>query len=260
MKIGVSTACFYPLETEKAFLQVAQSGVPCTEIFFNALSELEYGFLKHLTEIQKEYNTNVVSIHPTMSLAESFMLFSAYERRFYEGLEDYKRYGEVAAILGAEYVVMHGGKPNGVLDDEQYCERYIKISEAVGQSGVTLLQENVAKFRAGDIEFLKNMVRFLGEKVNFCLDVKQCIRGGYTPFDVISAVGKNIRHLHISDSNETNDCMLPLKGNFNFKNFFDSVSKTGYSGSAVIEVYRQAYDAYFEIFDSCRILSENLRR
>ena len=85
MKIGVSTACFYPLETEKALLKVAQSGVACTEVFFNALCELQPSFINELSKIQQEYNTCITAVHPTMSLAESFMLFSAYERRFAEG-------------------------------------------------------------------------------------------------------------------------------------------------------------------------------
>ena len=40
MKIGVSTACFYPLETEKSLVAAAQGGSVCTELFFNADCEL----------------------------------------------------------------------------------------------------------------------------------------------------------------------------------------------------------------------------
>lgn len=257
MRIGISTASFYPLETEKALQAVVEKGIPCTEIFINAKSELLPEFVEELVKIKESGNTDVVSIHPTMSLSESFMLFSAYERRLREGLEDYKRYGEVAALLGAKYVVMHGGKPNGVLNDEQYCERYLQISQAVEQSGVTLLQENVVNFRAGNIDFLKKMVELLGDKVNFCLDVKQSIRGGYTAHDVINAVGANIRHLHISDNNSEKDCMLPLDGCYDFKSLFDSMKHIGYEGDAVIEVYRHAYKEYDEIFNSLSALTEN---
>ena len=58
-----------------------------------------------------------------MSLAESFMIFSAYER-YREAEEAYRRYSEAAAQLGAKYIIMHGGKPNGILSDEEY---YAKI-------------------------------------------------------------------------------------------------------------------------------------
>ena len=45
MKLGVSTSCFYPLETELALEQVGKSGVRNTEIFFNAESELKDSFI-----------------------------------------------------------------------------------------------------------------------------------------------------------------------------------------------------------------------
>lgn len=260
MRVGISTASFYPLLTEKALQMVVENGVPCTEIFFNAKCELEPEFIAELARIKASGNTDIVSVHPTMSLAESFMLFSAYDRRLREGLDDYKRYGEVAAKLGAKYVVMHGGKPNGVLDDEQYCERFMQIAEAVAQNGAMLLQENVVNYRAGDVAFLKKMVEILGDKVNFCLDVKQSIRGGYTAHDVIRAVGKNIRHLHISDNNSEKDCMLPLDGCYDFKALFESMADIGYGGDAVIEVYWHAYNEYADIFDSLQRLNTLLAR
>lgn len=48
MSIGVSSACMYPQETEKAFLFLAENGVKKTEIFFNGLSELKDGLLMNL--------------------------------------------------------------------------------------------------------------------------------------------------------------------------------------------------------------------
>ena len=145
IEFGISSACFYPLETEKALELMGKNGVKNAEIFFNALCETKKDFVKQLKSIADYYGMNIVSIHPTMSLAESFMLFSAYDRRKAEGIEQYKRYGEITAELGARYVIMHGGKPNGILSDEQYCQRFLEVSDAVDQSGGLLLQENVAK-------------------------------------------------------------------------------------------------------------------
>ena len=210
MKLGISTACLYPLETEKALIELGKAGIKYTEIFFNCESELKPDFIKLLSKIANEYGITVTAIHPTMSLAESFMLFSAYDRRLYEGLSQFERYGEIAAELNAPYIILHGGKPNGILDDKAYCERFMQINSATKKGGGILLQENVAKFRAGNIDFLKMMVDNLGDEVGFCLDIKQSIRGGYSPFDAISAVGKNIRHLHISDNNNQKDCMIIL--------------------------------------------------
>lgn len=258
MKIGISTSCLYPMYTEQAFRLIAKNGVELTEIFFNANCELQPPFIKQLVEIKNEYGITVSSIHPTMSLAESFMLFSNYDRRFYEGLEIYKRYGEIAASLGAKYVIMHGGKPNGTMDDYGYFDRFAKVAEVVSQNGATLLQENVALFRAGNLETLENMSDYLGDSVSFCLDVKQSIRGGYSPYDVLKMLGSKIKHLHLSDSNEKYDCMIPLSGNFDFKDFLTTAKECGYTGDAVVEVYRNAYGEPDELFESHRKLLKSI--
>lgn len=36
MKLGISTACFYPLETEKAFELLCHNEIPVSEIFLTA--------------------------------------------------------------------------------------------------------------------------------------------------------------------------------------------------------------------------------
>ena len=101
MEIGVSTSCFYPLETEVALENLGKAGIKHTEIFFNALSELKQSFVDMLLDIQSEYGITVASLHPTMSLAESFMIFSNYERRYREAEDQFRRYSEFAARLGA---------------------------------------------------------------------------------------------------------------------------------------------------------------
>ena len=252
ISLGISTASLYPMETEKALEELGKNGIKNTEIFFNASIELQKDFVRELKNIAEYYGVNIVSVHPTMSLAESFMLFSAYDRRTAEGLSQYKRYGEIAGELNAKYVIMHGGKPNGILNDFEYFERYLEIGEAVSSQGGILLQENVAKYRAGEIDFLVKMVEYLGDKAQLCLDIKQCIRNGYSPFEAMKKIGKNVRHLHVSDSNEAFDCMLPLKGKFDFSDFFELCRQMGYEGCALTEVYRTAYDSLGELFSSQR--------
>lgn len=258
MKIGISSSCLYPMHTEESFKLIAQNGVEISEIFFNANCELEPPFIKELREIKDEYGIALSSVHPTMSLAESFMLFSNYDRRFNEGLEVFKRYGEIAARLGAKYVIMHGGKPGGTMDNHGYFDRFAKVCEVVKEQGATLLQENVVNFRAGSLEALCDMSNYLGDSVNFCLDVKQSIRGGYSPYDVLHLLGAKIKHLHLSDSNGQYDCMLPLDGTFNFKEFLNLAKECGYTGDAVIEVYRAAFDEPRELFNSHKNLLKNI--
>lgn len=250
MNLGISTSCFYPLLTEKSLELLGKNGIKTTEVFFNATSELSKDFVKELKKIKDYYGMSINSVHPTMSLAESFMLFSAYDRRKEEGLEDFKRYGEICSELGAKYIILHGGKPNGVLSDTEYFERFAEISAVSKQTGGILLQENVAKFRAGNIDFLKKMSEYLGSDAAFCLDVKQCIRGGYSPFDALSLLKNGVKHLHLSDHNNTKDCLPPSKGNFDFYEFLLSAEKLHFTGTSVIEVYRDSFKDETDLFNS----------
>lgn len=254
MKIGVSTASLYPLETELALEEIGKAGVKTTEIFFNCESELKPSFVDILYDIKKQYNLDITAIHPTMSLAESFMLFSEYERRFNEALYKFARYSEVAAELGAKYINLHGGKPNGLTTDEEYCERYMRLNAETRKNGITVLQENVVNYRSGDREFLRAMVDILGDDAQFCFDIKQAIRCGLNPTDLIDEFWDNIRHFHISDHSLSSDCMLPLKGNFNFGGFLNTLRERNFDGACVIEVYKHAYKDQKEIFTSLKDL------
>lgn len=260
MSLGISTASLYPLETEKALEAVAKSGADCTEIFFNCKYELTEDFVKLLCKIKNEYGIRISSIHPTMSLAESFMLFSAYDRRTKEGFDEFRRYAEIVADLDAKYIILHGGKPNKVLDDDGYIERFYKLSNAVKEHGAVLLQENVVNFRAGNTAFLKRFTDTLKDEADICFDIKQAVRGGYDPIDTVKQFGKYIRHYHLSDNSPESDCMLPLKGNFDFKGFYKAVKELGFKGDFMIEVYRDAYKEYGELFGSYFELKKYLEK
>lgn len=250
MNLGISTASFYPLETELALEEIGSAGVKNTEIFFNCESELKDSFIDILLEIKEKYNMNITAVHPTMSLAESFMIFSAYERRFNEAVKKYRRYSEVAKELGAKYIIMHGGKPNGVLTDEEYCQRFMTVKEECRKNSVTVLQENVVNYRSGDIDFLRSMKNILGNEAEFCFDIKQCIRSGYLPMELIEEFYDNIRHFHISDHSVAGDCLLPLNGKFDFAGFFKFLKNKDYKGALMTEVYRFSYKEEKEIFES----------
>ncbi len=257
MNIGVSTSSLYPLETELALERIGKAGVKNAEVFFNCEGELKPAFIDMLCDIRDEYGINITSVHPTYSLAESFLLFSEYDRRFYEGIDKFARYSEIAAELGAKYIIMHGGKNNGILSDEEYCERYMQLNAETLKNGIYVLQENVANFRARDREFLRSMCDILGDNAKFCFDVKQAVRSGYDPLDLAEEFAPHIMHCHISDHSVSSDCLLPFNGGFNFNGFFDLMSKSGYNGAYIIEVYKNAYRSYNEIYASYNKFSNN---
>ena len=84
MDIGLSSACFYPLETEKSIVRAGETGVKTIEIFMNADSEFEPAFVKNMADVCNSYGMEVSSVHTMGSFTESYHLFSSYKRRFFE--------------------------------------------------------------------------------------------------------------------------------------------------------------------------------
>lgn len=257
-KAGISTACFYPLETEKSFDIVCESGCSCTELFFNSPSEISDSFIKELRSKQLNYGIDIVSIHPFMSLAESFYLFSSYERRFHDIYPLYERYFEVMNELNAKICVLHGLKIPGSIPDELYFERFAKLIETGKKYGISVCQENVVNHRAQSLEYLKAMTDFIGEDFGIVLDIKQARRAGTNPYDIINTLHKNIKHIHISDFNDTKDCIPPLAGYFDFVHFFKVLKEKNYQGDYIIELYEHSYENTQEIFDSYSKISKLL--
>lgn len=254
MNLGISTACFYPELTEKAVKFLCENGATELEVFFNSACEMQGEILSEIAAITRANGTRIVSVHPFTSGFEPFMLFSDYERRFLDGLEFCKRYFDACHTLGAEILVLHGDRFESCHSDERYFERYLKLYRIAKSEGVCVAQENVCRCRSRDIEFLKNMRSQLGDETAFVLDLKQATRSELSYKDVLSVMSDRLVHVHLNDSDEQNDCLLPGKGNRNFKELFSQLEKIGFSGSAVVEVYRQNYGDYTQLIQSLDFL------
>ena len=257
-KLGISSSCYYPLVTEQSFEKICLSGVTCAEIFFNSPGELEKTYIRELTAMQQAYGVEVVSVHPFMSFAEDFYLFSSYERRFTDILPLYERFFEVCQALGADIFVIHGAKWPGSVGDALYCERFARLMERGKAYGVKVCQENVVRYRSESADYLKMMRQTIGEDFGVVLDVKQARRAKITPYDIIEAVGDCVKHVHISDYRTENDCVPPGQGKFDFPEFFRTMRGIGYEGAYMIEVYQHSYQDESEIIESYRKVQDFL--
>lgn len=88
--------------------QVTELGFPYAEVFFNARQELRPAFVRQLAAIARDGGTQVVSVHPFSSFMESSCIFGDYQRRFEDTIDIYKETCHAAALLGAQFVVIHG--------------------------------------------------------------------------------------------------------------------------------------------------------
>ena len=254
MSIGVSTSCYYPLETEAALRKIASLRVKTCEVFFNTWSEIEPPFLKELRQIKEANGIRIPSVHPFFSFGEPYLLFSEYERRYKDSLEFFERYFNAANILGAKILVMHGGKTSSIVSDELFFERFAGLAEKGRNQGITVAQENVVHYRSESPEFLAKMKDYIGPEFKVVLDIKQAGRAGFSAFEFISALGESIAHIHISDYNATHDCMPPGEGIFNFVRLFNSMKTVGYKGDYIIELYRHNFGDEKQLLNSMLLM------
>ncbi len=257
MKIGISTASLYPLETEKALEVLCENSIPVTEIFFNSLSELDAPFVNNLRRLSKDYGVEIASVHPCGSVGEPYFLFSDYERRYKESRDFYKKYYEVAAILGAKYVVLHGDSLTGHVSDEVYCSRLMEMNRMASEFGVTVTHENVNRFRCATPENVRKLSNITDNGLKFTFDVKQAVRAGFSPYEMYEAMGNNIVNVHISDHSPKSDCMLPGKGGFDFGALFTRLENDGYDGACLIEVYRYAYNEVIQLINAHKFVTKS---
>jgi sugar phosphate isomerase/epimerase len=258
MKIGISTASLYPIHTEDALLEVARLGVKNVEIFLNSVCELSGEIFSAINGVVRDYELNVIALHPFTSPLETLFLFSSYDRRVDEIMDLYKRYFETMNRLNSKLFIVHGAYSTAKFPDERYVERFFKLIETGNAAGITVAQENVSYCKSGSIEFLKMLSRELGDSARFALDIKQARRSGYTPAELVECLGEKIVHLHMSDADELNDCLPIGAGNFDFTGFFGKLRKAGYSGGAVVELYRENYGQYSQLSDCVEKLEKLL--
>lgn len=252
MRLGASTSCFYPLETEKALKEVCMLGFEKAEVFMNAPSELEPSFAKELSKIANAYGTDVISVHPYSSFLESSCIFGDYKRRYDDFIGIYQRTCHAAAILGAKFVVIHGAvaKPKIPIPDERYFERFNNLIEIGKAEGVTVCQENVNRFKSQSAQFCKKMRDALGGDFKMVFDIKQTVRAGEDTFSFLQEFKNEICHIHISDNGDLGDCLPPSKGSFDFKRLKTILDDANYKGDCVIEIYSMNYDVKKELKES----------
>ena len=259
MEIGVSTACLYPLETEKALEKLLEMDFRSFEIFFNSQREFHPNFIRELKQQLDGRKAHVLSVHPYLSGYESFLLFSEYERRFWDTVEEYERCFEAANMLGARYVAIHGDKFFAI-SDSCYLERFRILAEKGMEYGVYVAQENVNGARSAKPEFIEKMKNYLGENAHFILDFKQAVRAGQDPYELCRAMGKCLAHLHLNDHGPQGDCLLPGDGVMDFLKLKQLLTEQEYHGVGVIEVYAGNFQEEEQILRAKKFLEKIFAR
>ncbi len=263
MKIGISTACFYPRPLEEAIAQIAALGLRTIEIFFNTDSEFREPYVSELARLLGKYGLELVSVHPFTSLMEGILLFSEYARRTEDGFDQYRRYFATAAALGAKYLTLHGErKMPGMQDNpaavERKLERYHRLCRTAAEEGMIVAQENVAWCRSSDPAYLKLLFQNIPE-LRYTLDIKQAHRAGHSWREYFEVVAPRLVNVHINDFDEVHSCLLPGEGIFDYGELLGSLRDVGYNNQTLIEVYSSNYTEERQIVDAAQFLRRKAR-
>ena len=255
MRIGISTACLYPMETRQALERLIEQGFRCFEIFHNTSSELEPDYVGRLYERVRQVGGEIYSYHLFTAAFEPLLFFSDYPARFSDALALYRRWAATMARTGARVAVLHGARRDSRLGIPEYCRRFSRIAGSLREEGIILAQENVARCLSGSVASIRRMRECAGPGgMKFVLDVKQAIRAGEKPLSMRAAMGEVLAGGHVSDHSAGHDCLLPGAGEADFAALTASLGRGGYDGPLTIEVYRSNFGAEAELREARRTL------
>lgn len=256
MQTGISTGCLYPMLTENSISTLTALGFRLFETFFSSFSELEPDYLDRIRCFLEKHGAKAVSLHPFTSSFESSLLFSGYERRFWDGMNFYDMFFRAAQRIGAQKVILHGLTTNyaSALSDSEYFRRFALLQERAAPYGVVLLQENVRCFRSSDPSFLERMAAEIPDHAAFVLDVKQALLSGFDPLTAAKSMGSRLQHIHISSIDEQKRCVLPHGGCYDCRPLLQYLQEQHYDGALMIEVYRSSFGEPDELVQARRFL------
>lgn len=260
MEIGLSSASFYPtINPEESIKLIKSIGFNSGEIFFNTYSEYEEEFGRILLKEKEKYDFNINSIHSFASAFEPY-IFDRYERRREDMVKIFRKVCRVGKIIGAKYYTFHGDRyrPIDTVDLELIIKVYKTLVEIAYDEGIILCQENVSRCMSKDLDFLKILLKEVPE-LNYTLDIKQAFKCGIDPKEYIGVLKNRIKNLHINDRNQKEDCLLPGKGDVDYRGIIKELKTYGYNGIGIIEVYRDNFEENHDLYKSKKFLEEILR-
>lgn len=259
MKVGISTACFYPnINTEDTLEIIKSLGFDLCEVFLESEYEATDDFCNRLREKAEKLGLNIYSIHPFSANFEPF-LFDRYPRRRAEMENSFKMICNAGSILGAECYVFHGLRnTNEKLNMIEISKNMDNLVDIAEKYNIRIAWENVAWCRTCEPDYTKKVLDNMEKKIYFNLDIKQAIRSRHSPFDYLDFYQDRIINVHINDGDNNSTCLLPGKGNIDLKQIVTRVKALNGKSPFIIEVYSENYSK-LEDLKMAREYVESLR-
>lgn len=141
---------------------------------------------------------------------------------------------KASEYLGAEWTVMHVTTVEGTVD---YVKRLFAES---GVKNIGIVIENMAKRPINELIEAVDILAAEGYKVGICLDIGHAHINKFHDNDipeVIRAMGKRIKMLHVHDNNRASDMhKAPFMGTVPWANVMTALKEVGYEGEFNFEL------------------------
>lgn len=245
MKVGISTACFYPeFLTEEAIECISKLGVEKIEVFLETYSEYSIEFAKKLKKEVDKHNISVYSVH-VLSTQYEPQLFARTMRQRKDSEKIYERVLRGASILGAESYSFHGPPAMRTninsIDYSKTAQIADRLASKALEYGVTLAWENVCWCWYSKPDFAHKLLAYSkSDNIGFTLDNKQAMKSGSDAFEYLAYMGKRLKNVHLSDY-EGRLLKLPGRGEFDFSRLREELDAIGYDDMVILEVYRDNF-------------------
>ncbi len=240
MRLGMSGAAYYGrYETEDAAALLPALPLDTCEIFLETPSEYCAGFGRIVRE--KLGALPCTTVHPLGTQFEA-QLFGRSPRQVEDAFRLFTGVCEAGQAIGAQYYVFHG--PFGVhapLSPERIYrlpQTFARMQDIAHRCGLTVLWENVHWCALRTPKEVATAMQLLPE-IRFVLDVKQSHRAGVDPFDMLTAMGSRVRHLHVMDIAADGALCLPGAGTLNFPRLMGQLRHQGFDGAIILEPYAE---------------------
>ncbi|MEL7608222.1 MAG: sugar phosphate isomerase/epimerase [Bacillota bacterium] len=249
MKAGISTASFFArMQIEETPAAIARMGCDTVEVFLNTPSEYAPAFVEQLAERIEQRSLKVWSVHAMGTQFEP-QLFSLHDRQRKDALKCFEAVLSAAKRLNAGMYVFHGpATMRGTVKNVQ-MERVGPIThdlcDMAAAYGVALAWENVSWCLFQTPSFavrIRDAAKH--DNLKFTLDIKQAARSGYSPFSYLKWMGDALLNVHLCDycrDGRKLRLMMPCQGEFNMDRLKCELTRMGYSGPVLVEVYSDLY-------------------
>ena len=258
IRVGMSTSCVYPLESEHAFRLAKLAGFDGVEVMVTQEEATQQA--EPLLEVSRRYALPILSVHAPVLLLTHFVWGRDPGVKL-------TRTAELATALGAGTVVVHppfrwqAGYAAGFLDI---------VRETSARHGVEIAVENMFPWRAAGRN-LKAYSPGWDPRVMDCdavtLDFSHAALSGVDSLQFANDLGSRLRDVHlcdgsgaIGDGQVVDEHLLPGRGRQPVAEVLEALTARGWDGAIIAEVNTRRAKTEQERLDLLRETLEFARR